>query len=86
MGIEDTQGWIEINSEEDLPKEEKEYLVYYVDYNGGHIEVMMLLKWANCYDWEAHMYSYWKEHHTITHWRELPPEPETIKYFEEEEE
>ncbi len=79
MDIKDTQGWIKINSEEDLPKEEKEYLVYYIDLDGGHMKVMKLLKWANCFDWAAHMYSGWKDLHTITHWRELPSEPEKIE-------
>ena len=86
MNTKDTQGWIKINSEKDLPKEQKDYLVYYIDSEGGHMEVMTLFKWANCCDWAAHISSFWKEHHTITHWRELPPEPENIKHFEEKEE
>ena len=73
--------WIKINSPDDLPKEEKKYLVYYVDYMGdGHTEVMWLFEWANCFDWSEHMSSFWKDHNKITHWQPLPEPPKCVDY------
>lgn len=58
------------------PKEEGSYLVFIVDSCGEtRMEVMELFEWANCFDWAEHMYSCWKDHNTITHWRPLPEQP-----------
>ena len=66
--------WISV--EDRLPEAEDYYLVFIIDRQGKtRMEVMKLFKWANCFDWSAHMSSFWKDHNTITHWMPLPEPP-----------
>ena len=68
------QAWISV--EDRLPDREGAYLVLIVDYLGEErMEVMELFKWANCFDWSAHMSSRWEDRNTITHWMPLPEAP-----------
>ena len=68
------QEWISVD--ERLPDKEGPYLVLIVDYlEEERMEVMELFKWANCFDWSAHMSSRWKDSNTITHWMPLPEAP-----------
>ena len=67
--------WISV--EEGLPNTAGDYLVFITDSRGRkRMEVMTLFKWANCFDWSAHMSTYWKDTNTITHWMKLPTEPD----------
>ena len=73
---ENTDQWTGV--EDKLPEKEGDYLCIIVDYIGEtRMEVHTLVKWANCYDWAAHMSSFWRDHNTITHWMPLPKPPTT---------
>lgn len=68
------QEWISV--EDRLPDKEGDYLVFIVDYLGEtRMETMKLFRWANRFDWSAHMGSRWEDSNTITHWMPLPEPP-----------
>ncbi len=68
--------WISV--EDRLPAEEGYYLVCIDNCGEIKMEVMELVKYRNSFNWANHIWSWWQEFNTITHWMPLPELP-TIK-------
>ena len=72
--VDEMPMWIDVN--ERLPDKEGDYLVYIVScFSEPRMETMYLAKYANGFNWAAHVIGYWVAENTITHWMPLPEPP-----------